>query len=325
MKAFLLAMLVLLVSPAFADNPIRSQGEGKTLEEAKNNAFKSAVEFKVGSAIVSEQEMSKDKLRDDILNYSAGYVDRFEIVKQSYTNKGYSITVDVWVSSSKIQNRILGVSKSPTKVDGERYATQYGTYSNSKRVGDQLMDQILRDYPEKAYTVTVGEHRLRVDVYRNAVIEVPVEVRWNYNYVAAMNEALGVLEDGSNGFLERSPGNIVTMVKDPADFILGKKSHFKFNDVLLTDKIRHTWQTKQPVLRLEMRDNTNDPVYLACYALDSMRGFKSPFYSSADFLVLYGNNVEKSKIQLRFPESAIPALRTALSIRVTAVADENCQ
>lgn len=318
-------MLVFVMNPAFADNPVRSQGQGKTLEEAKNNAFRSAVEIKVGSAIVSEQELTNKKLRDDILNYSAGYVDRFEIVNQNYTTNGYSVTVDVWVSPSKIQNRILGVSKSPSKIDGERVATQYETYVNTKRVGDQLMDQILRDYPNKAYIVKVGEHRLRVDIYRNAVIEVPVEIRWNYNYVAAMNEALGVLEDGSNGFLERSPGNIVTMVKDPNDFLFGKKSHFKFNDVLLTDKIRNTWQTKQPVLRLEIKDNTNEPVYIACFTPDSMRGFKSPFYSSGNDLILYGNNVEKSKIQLRFPEESIPALRNTLNIGVTAVADENCR
>lgn len=325
MKALMLAMLVFVMNPAFADSPIRSQGTGATLEEARNNAFKSAIEIKVGSAIVSEQEMSKDKLREDILNYSAGYVDKFEIVNQSYTNKGYSITVDVWISSSKIQNRILGVSKNPNKMDGERMSAQYGSYMNTKRVGDQLMDQILRDYPQKAYLVKVGEHRLRVDIYRNAVIEVPVEVRWNYNYVAAMNEALKVLEDGSNGFLVQSPGNVVTMVKDPNDFVLGTKSHFKFNDVLLTDKIRHTWNTKQPVLRLEIKDNTNEPVYIACFNLDSMRGFKDPFYSSGNTLIVYGNNVEKSKIQLRFPESAIPALRNTMNIGVTAVADENCR
>lgn len=313
------------MNPAFANSPIRSQGSGSTLEEAKNNAFRAAIEISVGSAVVSEQEMHKNKVRDDILNYSAGYVDKFEVVNQSYTNKGYSITVDVWVSSSRIQNRILGVSTSPNKMDGERMSAQYGSYMNAKRVGDQLMDQILRDYPEKAYNVKVGEHRLRVDVYRNAVIEVPVEIRWNYNYVAAMNEALKVLEDGSNGLLERSPGNIITMVKDPKDFILGTKTHYKFNDVLLTDKIRNTWINKQPVLRLEIKDNTNEPVYVACFVPDSMRGFKSPFYSSADLLILYGNNVEKSKIQLRFPESAIPALRNTLSIGVTAVADENCR
>lgn len=313
------------MSPAFADSPIRSQGTGATLEEARNNAFKSAIEIKVGSAIVSEQEMTNKKLRDDILNYSAGYVDKFEIVNQSYTDKGFSITVDVWVSSSRIQNRILGVSKSPSKMNGERIATQYETYMGSKRVGDQLMDQILRDYPQKAYTVKVGEHRLRVDIYRNAVIEVPIEMRWNYNYVAAMNEALKVLEDGSNGFLVQSPGNVVTMVKDPNDFLLGTKNHFKFNDVLLTDKIRHTWQTKQPVLRLEIKDNTNEPVYIACFNPDSMRGSKDPFYSSGNTLIVYGNNVEKSKIQLRFPESAIPALRNTMNIGVTAVADENCQ
>lgn len=325
MKALLLSVLVLITSPAFADLPVRSQGTGVTLEEAKNNAFKSAVEIKVGSAIVSEQEMSGNKLRDDIVNYSAGYVDKFEIVKQFQTDKGYNVTVDVWVSSSKIQNRILGVSKSPTKINGERYSTQYATYMKGKRDGDRVMDQLLRDYPNRAYVINVGEHRLRVDVFRNGIIEVPIEMRWNYNYVAAMNEVLGLLEDGSNGFLEQSPGNVVTMVKNPDDFMFGKKSHFRFNDVLLTDKIRQTMITKEPVLRLEIRDRANEPVYVACFRPDSMRGFKEPFYSTGNTLIVYGNNVEKSKIQVSFPEEAIPALRNIWEIKVTVVSDENCR
>ena len=65
------------MSPVFADDPIRTQGRGSTFEEAKNEAFRSAIEIKVGSAIVSEQETFNDKVRDEIVNYSAGYVYKF--------------------------------------------------------------------------------------------------------------------------------------------------------------------------------------------------------------------------------------------------------
>jgi len=327
MKQLLIMILVLGMSPVFADDPIRTQGRGPTFEEAKNEAFRSAIEIKVGSAIVSEQENFNDKVRDEIVNYSAGYVDKFEIVKQSQSGNGYYVIVDVWVSSSRIQNRILGISKNPKQFDGERIATQYQTYKYNKGNGDKLLNMILNDYPKRAYKVALGNHQLKVDVYRNAVIEIPIEIRWNPNYMISLNETLALLQDGSNGFLTRSPGNVVTMFKDPKDLVLGTKSHFKFNDVILTEKIRNTLVTREPRMLLEIKNFDNKTIFAECFTPDALTGKMAPFYNigSDDFLLFYGNNVEKSKIQLVFDERSNNALQRGFTLDANIVTDEKCQ
>jgi hypothetical protein len=75
----LLAGLLWLVAP-FA-NALQVSGEGATLEEAKLNAFRTAIEFAAGSVVVSERESHNYKLvRNEILVYSAGYVTDYKII-----------------------------------------------------------------------------------------------------------------------------------------------------------------------------------------------------------------------------------------------------
>lgn len=318
-------MLVLVMSPAFADSPIRSQGRGLTLEDAKNNAFASAIEIKVGSAVVSEQESVNDKVRDDILNYSAGYVDRYEIVKKSQTDKGFYVIVDVWVSPSKIQNRILGASVKPAKLEGDRVATQYQTYLQQKQKGDKLMQMVMNAFPSKAFVATVGPHRLKVDINRNAVLEIPIEMRWNYNYIAALNEALGVLQDKSNGFLIPSPANAIVMAKDPKDFLLGTKNHYKFNDVVMLDSLRNTFNAREPRMLVELIGADNQVVVAECFVARGIASDKAPpFYTTHNFLMVYGNTVEKNTVSLVFDQSTSHLLTQSFKIQASVVSNEKC-
>jgi hypothetical protein len=58
-------------------------GNGTTLENAKNDAFRNAITMIVGTAVLSERESRKDNLtKDDLINYSAGYVDRYQIINK---------------------------------------------------------------------------------------------------------------------------------------------------------------------------------------------------------------------------------------------------
>jgi len=223
---YLVVLLTLVCNIALAQ-PIRVEGIGSTLQQAKDNAFKTAVELQVGSVLVNELESKDTKLiRNDIINYSAGYVDSYKIITaNSYDNK-VVVIVDVWVSSSKIANRILGTSTNPKIFDNQTQSTRYETYIQSKNNGDMLLRSVLNDYPRKAFIVQQGQHKFGVDTDRNPFIEIGFTFRWNYNYIESFNETLSLIEDGSNGLFRTSPGNIITMAKDPKDYVLGKKNHY---------------------------------------------------------------------------------------------------
>jgi hypothetical protein len=318
----LLSGLLCLVAP-FA-NALQVSGEGTTFEEAKQNAFRTAIEFAAGSVVTSERESNNYKLvKDEILVYSAGYITDYKIINTIKSGNQVRVIVDVQVSSNKLSDRILGVGKEPKSFDTDKHSNQYKTFLQGKANADRLLNQVLNDYPKKAFIVTQGVHQFKVDSYRNGIIEIPLELKWNYNFIVSFNEALKILEDGSNGLLTPSPGNITVMAKDPKDWVIGNKNQYKFNDMVIPSSIRNKMQVNKPNILLSIKDFNNTITFKQCYVPDSIAGKKSAFYDLGSSLVVYGNQVEKNKIEVRFTNMD-EALKHIHNIELTVVDDNSC-
>ena len=318
MKKLLLALC--LVVPLA--NAIQVSGEGSTFEEAKLNAFKTAIEYEAGTIVVSERDSTNYKLiKNEILVYSSAYITNYKIINTFKSGNQVHVVVDVDVSSNKISDRILGVGSKPTMVES-KHDTQYQTYIENKNNGDRILLQVLKDYPVKAFTVTQGPHALAVDVYRNAILEIPIEFKWNYNYITSLNDTLSALEDGSHGLLKQSPGNITIMAKDPKDYVFGKKSIYRFNDVLITQAIKESFLQNQPRIQITITGR-GVVVYKNCFVPDSFVGKRPAFFSTEVDLILYGNQVEKNIIKLEL-RNMPTLLRDAERIDLAVVAHKSC-
>ena len=79
-------------------------GTGKTLEEAKNNALRSAIEQAFGAYISSKTEILNDNLiKDEIVSVANGNIQKFDIISQvEIPNNGYAMTLNATVSISKL-------------------------------------------------------------------------------------------------------------------------------------------------------------------------------------------------------------------------------
>lgn len=318
MKKVLLALC--LVVPLA--NAIQVSGEGSTFEEAKLNAFKTAIEFEAGTIVVSEREANNYKLvKNDILVYSSAYISNYKIINSFRSNGQVHVVVDVDVASNKIANRILGVGSKPAFVDN-KLDTQYQTYIQNKNNGDKIIVNALKNYPTKAFTITQGVHKLAVDVYRNGILELPFEFRWNYNYITSLNDTLSVLQDGSNGLFTVSPGNVTIMVKDPKDYVLGKKSTYKFNDMLITQAMKDTFLNNPPRIQVKITGH-NQVLYKNCYVPDSFVGKHPSFFDAGNDLIVYGNQVEKNIIKIQL-NNMPTLLRDAEQINLSVVSHESC-
>jgi hypothetical protein len=90
LKVLLAVLVILLTGCGTTDNsrqhrpaPIRSTGVGSSFDEAKESAFKQAIENRIGVLVLSDREVQSYKLlKDEILTYSAGYVDDYVVVSQ---------------------------------------------------------------------------------------------------------------------------------------------------------------------------------------------------------------------------------------------------
>ena len=318
MKNLLLALC--LVVPLA--NAIQVNGEGSTFEEAKLNAFRTAIEFEAGTIVVSERDASNYKLvKNDILVYSSAYVSNYKIINTFKINNQVHVVLDVNVASNKIANRILGVGSSPGIIDNKHDA-RYQTYIENKNKGDLVLAQVLRDYPTKAFVVNQGSHMLAVDVYRNGMLEIPLEFKWNFNYVESLNDTLTAIQDGSNGLFTPSPGNITVMVKDPKDFLIGKKSTYKFNDVIVVESLKNTFLNNPPRIQVKITGR-NQVLYKNCYVPDSFAGKQRAMFSAGYELILYGNQVEKNIIKIDLINMPT-LLRDAERIDLAVVAHESC-
>ena len=79
-------------------------GTGKTLEEARLNALRSAIEQAFGAFISSKTEILNDNLvKDEIVSVASGNVQKYEVVSQiEIPNTGYAMTLSATVSIEKL-------------------------------------------------------------------------------------------------------------------------------------------------------------------------------------------------------------------------------
>ena len=175
----------------------RVLGTGKTFEEAKLNGFQLAVEIAVGAVIVTEKKSVNNTLvRDQVLKHSSGYVDDFKIIDQSQTNSGYSITMDVKVKSSKIAEVILNTGDKDTGVfDTQRIIAQYNTYAKERNDAENLIDNVINDYPKNALIVKKSPTKININNNRDMVLSIPYRLDWDNAWIESLLETLGRVSD----------------------------------------------------------------------------------------------------------------------------------
>ncbi len=105
---------------------VKVESTASTPAQAREEGFRLAVRQAVGALVVAETEVKNQQLvRNDIIQYSSGYVQDFKILSESQVGSMSRVVMDVWVSDSKIANRLLNVSKDDGSIDGEKSAVQF--------------------------------------------------------------------------------------------------------------------------------------------------------------------------------------------------------
>lgn len=285
---------------------VRSVGNGTTLENAKNDAFKNAITLIVGTAVLSEQESRKDNLtKNDIINYSAGYVDNYQIINKIENPNDVTVIVDVIVKSSKIHERVLNTGRTEKQIEGDRLSTQYNTYLQEQQSGDVFLGAILNDYPIRAFEIKQGKHEFILDNNRRAILIVPFEMRWSYKYLVALNEALSKVHHGDRNSFERI--NVVS--KNPKDWIVGRTDTYYFNDSGQPEQLKNTFRSKF-FIQATIKDGNGDVIFAECYT-------PSVSFSGAPDrgrYTIYGNEVLDNNIQIPINYKFKPEFERADSV-----------
>jgi hypothetical protein len=283
--------------------PIQVVGKGSTKQDALNDGFRKAIEFYSGAVMLSDREIKNDKLvKNSVANYSAGYIDKYNIVGDDSMPGLTILTLEVWVRTSSMANQKLNTGKDGKSIDGNRLGTQYKTYLEDKVGAGSFLQKILNDFPKNALDIKQGEVEFKLDSKRNSLIIIPYTIKWHYNYLIALNEALGKVQSEPTYFdvtcmCSKARERVIVISKKPENF-LGKRDTFYFNDDIMANQIQHTFErTNDPRVRATIYDDDQKILFTQCYPVGKTYAAKP----KNDAFVVYGNESESSLIEITVP------------------------
>ena len=309
-------------------NAIQVSGEGRTFEEAKHNGFRTAIEITVGAVVASERITRNDILSvNEILVYSAGFIDNYKINSKEVSPNGVFLLMDVSVSENKLKDFLLSKPKNVVEFETERHIAQLSSYQYEKSTGDQLIDSLFKQYPYNAFNIKQEPYQFKHNPMRGAVIVIPYEITWNYKFLSALNDVLYRVEDVSPGLFKKATSSIAIESKNPDNLILGKTDVHYFNDMLRMQKIKENLSgLNDPRLQVTMTNMHNKKVLNMCVYPNFLTGYQRPFYrlGRPNHISIFGNEKERHSVKIELGKDTSIDLSNIRYITVAMVANKDC-
>lgn len=196
----LLAIALLFVSySALAGVTVEVEGHGGTPEQAKNNAFRAAIQQVVGTLVLSNREVKDNRLvRDEILDYSAGFVEDYEVTDayQDEPNR-HTVHMIVTVSDSKIAQRMISRAENNQHIHGAKVYDSVQSEIDMRNKGTQLLNEVLGSYPQNAYVINSGQSEFKVGRMRRPYVDFDYDITMSKPWVEAFNEAVSLVATSS--------------------------------------------------------------------------------------------------------------------------------
>ena len=248
---------------------IRVQSKGTTETEARNEAFRLAVDQAVGSLLVSETKIENGNLQShETINYSSGYIHDFEYVNIHRGNE-VVLQVDVWVAKSKIAERISLKNSDQGELQGGRIAESFRSLQEQDLAGDRLLKGILNDFPERAVDIKIKDIEY-INNDRRPILQVSFNVWWKEKYIASLREALQNVGKEQSTDREYWPGLAIRGRIQCNGWLCDDKQYV--TDKAQGDLIYREIYGKRPNVLVTILDTNSQPVYSACYWWDNMQG-----------------------------------------------------
>jgi hypothetical protein len=249
---------------------VQVESTAATPAQARAEGFKLAVSQAVGTLVVAESEVKNQQLvRSEIIQYSSGYIQDFKILSETQIGSMTRVVMDVWVTESKIADRLLNVSKADGAVDGEKSAAQYQNNLNQLQSGDKLLGLVLKDFPSKAFDITVGKSVVSMPA-RSAQIQIPITIAWNKEYISSLTEVLEKVRQGQTGNYYRGPNwAAVIRYKNKTDWFMSIAS---FRDRMKLELIEANLISSQPLIKLTIKDEVGRPLFNQCFRYAGLSG-----------------------------------------------------
>jgi hypothetical protein len=216
--------------------PYNVTGVGNTCNEARDNAFRIAVEQSFGTAVMAERQSKHDVLtRDEIVSHSSGFIDEYKILNTVNNSSGCTIKMTATVSPSMVNKYIFNDASDSNPANGDKVNTKINTFLDAKNRSDATLDGLFIDYVKRAYKVKQESVKYETDSFRNTSMVVTYEVSMNSDFLKALDYTLAKLEDKCSGNCSRTPKFNLKYIPDGS--IIPKMPHYFFADMQTPTKV----------------------------------------------------------------------------------------
>ena len=261
---------------------IEVAGQGSNPIEARDNGFRLAVEQAIGTLISSETEVQNGRIvRDEIVSYASGFVDRFEITETRTAAAGTLVFMRVWVKRSDLSDRLLNRSEQSGQVDGARASVQLQTLNQERATGDRLLQQVLNDFPRRAFDIEMKPTDVNRQ-NRTAVLDINFQLAWNQDYLRSLWTAVEATG-------QRKGRPVATISVGSGGWFRGFGGQAGFDDGHKLNLLLEKMVGSRPAVQVTVRGAHRETLFSSCYLYQELD--HAPDYLVNDNrFIRYGSN-----------------------------------
>jgi dipeptidyl aminopeptidase/acylaminoacyl peptidase len=318
MKKVATAILLSYSALAIGAESLTVYGHGANRQAALEDAFRTVSQNVCGVDVLDDREHFNNKtVHDKTLVYSSCRVKNYRVIKDELESN-HRLLVNVTVENTSHSGRLYSHPSNKTVFDSENVSNRIQSYKQEKEKGDNLIREIFRDYPYRAFNLD-GNLRPYVtdDAYRNFYLVVPYKVTWNYNFIKSMEDTFSTIGNKNSGL-----AHIQISAKNPKNFILGSNNYYYLDDMARLDLIKDQMSGLNELrLQVNARNTKGNRILSLCYSPEYKQG--GIFYSIgvARELSIFGNDVNRGEIKIKL---SIPA-EVIYDISLDVVAERDCK
>ena len=237
---------------------IEVAGIGDNEAQARNNGFRLAVEQALGSLIASETEVQRGRIqRDEIISYSAGFINRFEITDTKTTPRGIQVNMRVWVERSALADRLLSQSRADGTIDGPQATYRLDTINQERRTGDALVQQVLNDFPRRAFDIEMG----KVEILRQnrmAYVQIPFKMSWSQDYLRSLWTAV-------NATAQKNVNASSQIYVNSGGLFRGYGGRAEFDDTVKIEQLYRAMVLSRPNILVTIKNADQTLAFRGCF------------------------------------------------------------
>ncbi len=172
---------------------IKTVGTGSTIDEARNDAIRQALQETMQQLIVVDRIIKDDQIiRDKIMSTMNGYIEDFKELSIEKEENNIKMMAEVTVSRSRIENFIAPGNANVGNVSGSGLFAESQREIVQRKVRGEIFDRLFRGFPSEVMEVKIDA--IKPDVHDPSVFNLFVTVSYSKSWINALMSTLGTLQ-----------------------------------------------------------------------------------------------------------------------------------